>query len=359
MASFSEANHRLLILPSKEDSFRIYELDSPHSSPTLCPYPIPSKQFETSSISVVACCESYLLIGYGFTELEGLILFNPTTRIYRALPKVYVAIDADYVHYGMCHCLDDEFNDDFKIVRLVQYDREHKVREVMVYSLSTNSWKSIELKQTRSQWIGYPVLIQNHLLVMIFYDGYLYGRFTRIGCFDIKAERWSNDVLLSDILLGEIDFNFTQPYQGVLYHLGVLERQLRFSCYDMNKLSYSIWVMKEYGVKESWVKLMSVSGKSLVDVRHPIAYRQGSSNQLLCIPKYSWFNLRDKQFIEMGFDGEGLNSYRYSFAYVCKASLLNFPGGKPIHSSSKKPDDDDNEDEEEANIFLRLSQNSI
>ncbi|XP_074313491.1 F-box protein CPR1-like [Silene latifolia] len=278
-------------------------------------------------MSMVACCESYLLIGVRYTDHEGLILFNPTTRIYRLLPKVYVPTCAYYVHFGMCHCLDDEFNDDIKIVRLVQY---HQIREVIVYSLNTNSWKSIELKRTRFQWIADPVLIQNHLLVMIFYDGSRYRRLTRIGCFDIKAERWSNDVLWSDTLLGEIGSNLTKKRKGVLYHLGALEGQLRFSCYDVNKLSYSIWVMKEYGVKESWVKLMSAPGEDLKEVYHPIAYRQGSSDELLCIPnfsgKYSWYNLRDKQFIETGFDGEGLHRTKYSFAYVCRGSLLNFPG---------------------------------
>ncbi|XP_074287828.1 F-box protein CPR1-like [Silene latifolia] len=262
---------------------------------------------------MVACCESYLLIGVGYTDHEGLILFNPTTRFYRLLPKVYVANGADYVHFGLCHCLDDEFNDDFKIVRLVQYNKPHTLREVIVYSLSTNSWKSIEFIQTTNQLIADPVLIQNHLLVMIFYDGSRYDRLKRIGCFDMKAERWSNDVLLPDILLNK-------KCKGVLYHLGALEGQLRFSCYHVKKSTYSIWVMKDYGVKESWVKLMSVSGEGPNDVYHPIVYREGSSHELLCIPNYSgkyyWYNLRDKQFIETGFDGEGLYRTKYSCAYV-------------------------------------------
>ncbi|XP_074277185.1 F-box protein At4g22390-like [Silene latifolia] len=170
---------------------------------------------------------------------------------------------------------------------------------------------------------------------------------TRIGCFDIKAERWSNDVVLSDILLGEIGSNPTRDGQ---YHLGVLEGQLRFSCYDMNKTTFTTWVMKDYGAKESWVKLMSLPRQGLKGVYYPIAYRKGSSDELLCIPKYSgkyfWYNIRDKQFTETGIDGDGLNTSNFSFAFICKRSLLNFPGGLPIRSSSKvgEVDDDDDDD---------------
>ncbi|XP_074313476.1 F-box protein At4g22390-like [Silene latifolia] len=312
-------------------------------------------------MSVVACCESYLLIGCH----EGLILVNPSTRIYRVLPLVYVPSYSDYVRYGMCHCLDDEFNNDFKIVTIFRYDKGHYdnvdiVREVVVFSLSTNSWKTVECKRNGRTWIDDPVLVQNHLLVMILYDGSHYGRKMRIGCFDIKAERWSNDVLLPDILLCEIETNPTQKFLDDYYHLGVLDGRLRFSCYDMNKSTYNIWVMKDYGVKESWVELMTIPRQ---DVSHPIAYRKGSSHELLCIPKYSgkylWYNIREKQFIETVIDGDGFDTSDFSFAYICKQSLLNFPGGLPIPSLSKEQevdhDDDYEEDEEENDEYLLSS----
>ncbi|XP_074313473.1 F-box protein At4g22390-like [Silene latifolia] len=249
---------------------------------------------------MVASCESYLLIGCGYSDLEGLILLNPTTRIYRVLPKVYVPTHHHYAQYGLCHCLDDEFNHDFKVVRIVQYNKRVNevivtVRQVIIFSLKTNSWKPIECEPTTPEWCDTPVLVQNHLLVMIFKSG---GRLTRIGCFDMKAERWSNDVLLPDILLCEIESNPTPRCTEDYYHLGVLDGCLRFSCYDVNKSSYSVWVMKEFDVKESWVKLMSppVHGSKRA-VYHPIAYRKGSSHELLCVPNYSgkyvWWSSMD------------------------------------------------------------------
>ncbi|XP_074313467.1 F-box protein CPR1-like [Silene latifolia] len=289
---------------------------------------------------MVASCESYLLIGCGFSQLEGLILLNPTTRIYRVLPKVQVPTWSNSVYYGMCHCLDDELNGDFKIVRFVQ---ENGTTEVIVYSLRTNSWKLLESEKATIESIWNPVLVQNNLLVRICNGS---GQMKRIGCFDIKAERWSNDVVLPDIILCEIDSNQTRDGQ---YYLGVLDGRLCISCYNADKSTYSVWVMKEYGIKESWFKLMSLHVEGPEEIYHPIAYRKGSSHELLCLPNYSgkyfWYNIKDKQFTETGINRHGLETGYLSFAYICKQSLLNFPGGLLIRSSPKVREvDDDNDD---------------
>ncbi|XP_074313492.1 F-box protein At4g22390-like [Silene latifolia] len=214
------------------------------------------------------------------------------------------------------------------------------MREVIVYSLKSNSWKLIGSEKPITEFIRNPVLVQNHLLVMTFEDRH--RRLTRIGCFDIKAERWSNDVLWSDTLLDEIGPNPDRYHDD--YRLCVLDGCLCLTCYDVNKWTNSIWVMKEYGVKESWFKLTSlpVQGPQRF-VYHPIAYRKGSSHELLCLPnyygKYLWYNLREKQLIETGVEGA-----RLCFAYIHKETLLNFPGGQPIHSMSKEHEKDDDED---------------
>ncbi|XP_074313478.1 F-box protein At4g22390-like [Silene latifolia] len=224
---------------------------------------------------------------------------------------------------------------------------------VHVYSLRTNSWKLVVSETTpTSESIRNPVLVQNHLLVMIFEDGYY--RLTRIGCFDIKAERWSNDVLLSDIVLDDIGSNLQTRVGDGHYQLGVLDGRLLFSCYDKNKSTYNVWVTKDCGVKESWVKLMSLPGEGSEGVYQPIAYRKGSSHELLCIPtyrgKYFWYNLIDKQVTKTGLDGDAgliIHPNFSSFAYICKRSLLNFPGGESICLSSKEQEEEEEEEEEE------------
>ncbi|XP_074313462.1 F-box protein CPR1-like [Silene latifolia] len=228
-----------------------------------------------------------------------------------------------------------------KLSRFVQYyededPRSNMLRKVSIYSLRTNLWKTIEHEVTRGRLcIDYPVLVQNHLIVMIFYDNHYLV--TGIGCFDIKAERWSNDVLLSDILLSEID---SKPTQDGHYCLGVLDGGLRFSFYGENKSTYNVWVMKDFGVKASWVKLMSFIVQGPEAIFNPISYRKGSSHEVLCISKFTgkcfWYNLRDKQLTETGFDTGGFDTNHFSYACICKGSLLNFPGCQPIHSASNE-----------------------
>ncbi|XP_074313463.1 F-box protein CPR1-like [Silene latifolia] len=299
-------------------------MDSRNSPPTICPYPISSKLYTP----LLARCESYVLIGCGNNHRwpEALVLLNPITRIYRILPKLCIPDFDGYLKYGMCHCLDDEFNNDFKVVGFVTYFSPHEndLREVNIYSLRTNSWRAVECERTTGQWMDTTVLVQNHLLVMIFYDDD--ARMTRIGCFDIKAERWSNDVLLPDTISGEISSH--SIVDGHYYYLGELDWKLRFSWYDKNKATYTVWVMKKYGDKSSWVKLMSLPVRGIDEVYHPIAYRKGSSHELLYISKYIdkyfWYNLRDKQFTQTGFDSDNHDTNLY-FAFTCKGSLSTFP----------------------------------
>ncbi|XP_074313459.1 F-box protein At4g22390-like [Silene latifolia] len=257
----------------------------------------------------------------------------------------------------MCPCLDEEFNDDVKIVRFVEYEGPHgyDVRVVNIYHLRTNLWRNIEC-ETTDQWMGDPVLVNNHLLVMIFFEWMDDdARMTRIGCFDIKAERWSNDVLLPDTISGEITSNSIRD--GHYYYLGVLDGKLRFLWYDKKKATYTVWVMKDYGVKSSWFKLMSLPAQGMKEVYHPIAYRKGSSNELLCISKYNggkcnWYSLREKHFTETEFDINVLRIY-ISFASIFKGSLSNLPGGQPIRSSSKEEDvDNDNNTDDGHNTIM-------
>ncbi|XP_074313481.1 F-box protein At4g22390-like [Silene latifolia] len=253
---------------------------------------------------MLACCESYLLFGIGAAQRGVLMLLNPATRIYRIITQDYNPRWSDYVRYGMCHCSDEFNNDYFKVAKFFQYNdpQGYSRSDITVYSFRTNLLNyTVRITATTGVLIENPVLVQNHLLAMLCYGS---DRFMRIGCFDIKAERWSNDVPLSDILLGEIGSNQTRDGH---HHLGVLEGQLCFSCYDENKSTYNIWVMRNFGVKSSWFKLMSFPVQGTQHVYHPIAYRKGSLHELLCIQnesgKYLWYNLRDKQFTETGLDG--------------------------------------------------------
>ncbi|XP_074267138.1 uncharacterized protein LOC141590445 [Silene latifolia] len=180
----------------------------------------------------------------------------------------------------MC-CILDEFDEDYKVARFREYNtnEDNYHREVMVYSSKTNIWKFIELRQNaepiQSWHLGTTTaLVQNHLLHMIFLEEYGLGA------------------------------NMSRIAQNV------------------NESTYDLWVIKEYGVRESW----------------EILYRQGRSCNLI------WYNLGDRQGIDAEFIGLP-DASPLSTAYTCRGSLLNFPGGQPIKEILTE--DDEEEDEEQ------------
>ncbi|KAK9705805.1 hypothetical protein RND81_07G083100 [Saponaria officinalis] len=363
-ALYSDSN-RLLIFKNDSQGIYVYNLNSPHSPPSLIRFP--KITLYSHQISIVATCECYLLIGYEDNYHDSLFLLNPSTRMYRELPRI--PCNSQVVLYGMCHRL-DEFNDEYKVVRFVDFEGIDGCElEVMVYNTTTNLWKLIESKTVVDTFISCydnnPVLVQNHLLHLLFFDfdhGLGLDHIKRIGCFDMKAERWANDVQLPDILWDEngLDLSLGRPY-----NLGALDDQLCFMGHYVNGSNFDFWVMKEYGVKESWVKLMSFCVSNDLDSErlydesyHPLAYRTGSPYELLymhdrCNCKFYWYNLRDKEAIEAEF----ARIFDYEFwsdflGYICKGSILDFPGGQLIKVSLEEDDDDEEENENDDENFI-------
>ncbi|KAK9705801.1 hypothetical protein RND81_07G082800 [Saponaria officinalis] len=202
-------------------------------------------------------------------------------------------------------------------------------------------WKQIECT-THDDYVSASlfrgVFLKKYLFHLIFteIDDH---RFKKVGCFDIKAERWGPDVPLPNIHMDVIGVELSKPLD-----LGVLDEELCFVVQNINEATYDLWVMREYGVKESWVKLMClcvsnnrISPPSPMDAvywlfdemaYHPLTCRKGSPHELLYKRDHSsklfWYNLEDKESIEAEFPG--LPAWGSSTAYVCKGSLLNIPG---------------------------------
>ncbi|KAK9684958.1 hypothetical protein RND81_10G245700 [Saponaria officinalis] len=301
----------------------MYDLDSLHAPPSLCPLP---------RSTVVAICECYLLVVYGCAPNYQLGLINPSMHTYRQLPNLSFPDSQDNMCavLGLCH-FSDELGDDLKVVSVVDFLDNSFERQVMVYSLRTGLWKQIECT-THDDHVSkfrFPgVTLQKYLFHLICTETVdcKYYRFKKIECFDIKAERWGPDVPLPNIHTDGVDFELDEPL-----HLGVLDEQLCFVVQNMNESTFDLWVMREYGIKESWVKLMC-----LCISYNPLTFRKGSPHELLCKRDYSsklfWYNLEDEdeESIEIEFPGLRTTWGHSSTAYVCKGSLLNIPGSQLI-----------------------------
>ncbi|XP_074274107.1 F-box protein CPR1-like [Silene latifolia] len=246
--------------------------------------------------------------------IVGPVLLNPSTGRYYKIPYP-PSYNIGTECYGIYL---DEANNDYKVVRIQKgcfLRSEENVEinmEVMVYSHRTNKWRLIE--RTVEKCYAWCSVVIGHLLHIVFSLELTKSK-KRIGCFDILAEKWTTDVPMPEI-------NGNRSIKLV-----VLDGLLCVTTL------YGIWVMKEYGVKDSWFKLMNIAYDEIWDWPNitPIAFRKGSQDEVLCSLyrnsklEYIWYNVREKKATTATLNGV---LPKATNRYICKGSLVDFPGGR-------------------------------
>ncbi|KAK4403833.1 F-box/kelch-repeat protein [Sesamum angolense] len=193
-----------------------------------------------NSVRAVGCCNGLVCIAINGKHI---FLWNPSTRKHKKLP------DADermtrglfITKYGFGF---DECNDDYKVLGIFSgfcTAGRYETR-VKVYSLRANSWKRIDVFKD-----GLPFDDTGK-----FVSGKLHwGR--RVGF----NSRWE---IVSFDLGSEVCGKVEQPGYiegGFSPSLGVLGGCLCVLC-DFPKTSVDVWILREYGKRDSWDKLVTV-----------------------------------------------------------------------------------------------------
>ncbi|KAL0363150.1 UNVERIFIED_CONTAM: F-box protein CPR1 [Sesamum calycinum] len=247
---------------------------------------------------------------------EPPILWNPFSRDYKVLPECSVEYPVELdsyskTSYGFGY---DSTNDDYKIVRVVEFRNEtthvwtHS--ETTIYSLKSNCWRRIEgfpypLPFLRGYW---RVHINGALHTPV---EELHIHEARIMAFSVEREK---------------HYEVTMPpgirTRGVDMSLDVIGGCLSLVCAQRSRVV--IWVMKEYGVKESWTKLLSICPPA-IERDHfvkPLAYsREGDKILLNCDDKrLVWYDLSKKTVENVSVDGMPFIFY----AEACVESLISF-----------------------------------
>lgn len=194
-------------------------------------------------VRVVGSCNGLICIA--ITE-NNFILWNPSFRKYKKLPNVDVAIKPRLcIQYGFGF---DEANEDYKVVGIFgRYENLGRYKTVVkVYSLKNNSWRRIEdfkggaprddmgkFANGKLHWFASPWVVHT-------------------------SSRW--DIVSLD-LESEIYGTVEQPNYGegdfFAVMLGVLGGCICVLCnYQLTRAD--VWVLKDYGVKESWTKVFSI-----------------------------------------------------------------------------------------------------
>ncbi|KAI3466516.1 hypothetical protein Pfo_023179 [Paulownia fortunei] len=243
------------------------------------------------------------------------VLWNPFSRGYKVLPDCSVEYPTPLdsyckTAYGFGY---DSRNDDYKVVRVVEF--RHKIThvwmasETKIYGRKSNYWRRIEgfpypLPFLRGNW---RVHVNGALHTLV--DDPDNMDAARIMAFSVQTEKHYQVMMPQGIRIRGVDVN-----------LDVIGGCLSVVC--TNRYRVVIWVMKDYGVKESWVKLLSISPPAIErnDFVKPLVYSSDGDKVLLnCDDKrLVWYDLRKKTVENVTVDGMPFVFY----AEVCVESLV-------------------------------------
>ncbi|KAK6257493.1 hypothetical protein QUC31_000952 [Theobroma cacao] len=248
-----------------------------------------------------------------------IVLWNISTRDYKVLPdeslKVTSIRGEIWYFYGFGH---DSINDDYKIVRVAQevdsVNHTLIISEVKVYSLKTNTWRKGE---------EIPYYFRNRSVTGTFVCGALHWLAVEerewecpssIIAFDVATEKYRQIELVDNMERNAYSV-VPRALQGCLCTIT--------TCFN-NEVN--IWVMKDYGVKESWTILHSFQG-SISSAPHvhplrPLAYSRTGDRLLLHHDGLSflWYDLKENQFEEV--DLLQLNNVKTFLVEICVESLV-------------------------------------
>ncbi|KAL7084224.1 hypothetical protein ACP275_14G212300 [Erythranthe tilingii] len=174
-------------------------------------------------------------------DKKHIYLWNPSTRKFKELPHADADADSDDTTKAIIGFGFDESNEDYKVLAVFKVGRDET--NVKIYSLRTNSWKRIDVFKdglTLSE-TGTFVSGKIHWSRRTGSD----SRWWDIVSFDLGSEIWGNVAQPSYV---ESDL---APWFGLFG--GCL-------CvfYHHPKVGVDVWVLKEYGVIESWTKMVTV-----------------------------------------------------------------------------------------------------
>ncbi|CAH9128530.1 unnamed protein product [Cuscuta epithymum] len=239
-------NRRLLLLASVSGQGRICSIHSfSRENPSLV---LPNLSRLSSSPCksprILGSCKGLICLS---TVALKLLIWNPSTRKSWEFPDFWVQRKTGcYVRYGFGF---DEHTKDYKLIKVSSFDQSggRYGNEVQSYSLKTDSWT----------------------IMSGFSSGYINGK---CGVFLNGALHWEIrhaddfwEIIAIDLSIMEGSYktiSIPQILQNGKFRLKleVLDGKHLAACYISSaEKMVDVWVMKEYGLVESWTKVSSVS----------------------------------------------------------------------------------------------------
>ncbi|PON58760.1 F-box domain containing protein [Trema orientale] len=289
-----------------------------------------------NEIKILGCCNGLVALA---NSSGVMALWNPSTRKHKKVPVSdpnyevpFGVFDSEMVGFGY-----DPLNDDYKLLRVIHYiriDSDSFQSEVKVYSLKSNTWKRVgDFPYQGYKKYGIGVFASNSLHWMVARDHQYQPSFS-IAAFDLVTEEYRK------ISLPDKKVSWDDKFYTKLAELGgwlcvvsiyVDDEKAEASNY------VDIWVMKQYGVKESWTKLFSVAPSYVTgsfEYAMPLAYLKSAHQVVLDQDghKFLLYDLERKRAKSVR-KITGLSKCFDTFVYV--RSLVGLGGGDGDNNGKK------------------------
>ncbi|XP_071716278.1 F-box protein CPR1-like [Rutidosis leptorrhynchoides] len=320
----AKSNSHLNLMFGGDRSLSYLNLDSPTNTVTKIDNPLYFAIFETV---VLGACNGVLCLCT--TEPDNEVAFwNPVVRKFK---KVRLSPAKCIEGYGRGICIKgygyDHVNDEYKVVRLVQYrDLFNEIvhSSLEVYGTKRDGWREVEG--------GFPYHVCYRRNFNVFCNGCLHWLVSK------KPDRKLGYMIVEfDLVTDELRL-IVGPEFGdgnVRVSLGVLGGCLCVVCNDPKMVD--VWIMKGFGDKKTWIKLISSVDVKLVldlDFLRPIVYSKSGREVLLekNFERLYWYDLENKTVKRLKVKGMP----RLFISEVFNASLVQVKIGSESGSGKKK-----------------------
>ncbi|KAF3653812.1 putative mitochondrial chaperone BCS1-B-like [Capsicum annuum] len=228
-------------------TFNVYSFSLSNSAPQLIKdirrLDTPTS-FEPKWGRVYCCCDGLFFIGVWRELDEGrhpslLLLWNPSTGESVKLPTQYPQSSPKQHLYGIGY---DPTSDDYKIIRI---DWNKNVPDEIL-ALKSGSWRKIGEYAGGINGVHWTSPMK---LCLAFVEGAFHWLSREKDCV-VSFNIWNE-------IYGEIPLPVT-PYSNRIEEKRVSAVGRRVYYHHDDEINFNLWVMKDYGMKESWTKLFSI-----------------------------------------------------------------------------------------------------
>ncbi|KAH0987555.1 hypothetical protein GBA52_014732 [Prunus armeniaca] len=325
--SSSTFGHKTIVSEIKDEVHCVHYDNQAFDVYSKIEFPIaPKQELCNSHFRVVGTCSGLIcladdILRYGY----NVFIWNPAIRKLVTLPRPGVTFRTHGGYDASIGFGFDAMTNDYKVVRIVTLQHEDEGPTVAeVYSLATGTWRSLGCVS--------PACGTDGAASTAFVNGILHWPVVSDGdgCYFILTFDLGKEVFGKIPMPKIIRWN---PKWGLQLSVSENRKSVALfmrdnSCKDFmmdNRCEDSvldIWVMKEYGRKESWTKLITLGPQGPERLLPRALCFSKSGEVLLLLTKEGRRELVSLDLVSKQFKNLGISGYKYCTVDFYKESLL-------------------------------------